>query len=287
MYTILECGLVNSWYKRHANERIVGGKDTIPYEYGWQVYLQFKHGNDEMQHCGGSVINDRVLLTAAHCVYKKIDTKVEGLVRPEQVKVYLNRYMRLGNRDDESRLIHVESVIPHPGFQVTGLVKDDIALLILRKPICFSCLQGKVSPLCFPNTGENLNLDGRTAKVVGWGRTNLNDPKSGSSKLQELGVKIISREKCIELTGHISDPFFVNQVKDDDKKLCAGNFKSPSEYKDPAQGDSGSPLFLTVTPGKETSIHVGITSMISMGEEATREMHHKTFTFYTRTEGRF
>lgn len=274
--------MVNSWYKRGGKGRIVGGTNTKPYEYGFQVYLKFQHG-----HCGGSIINDRIILTAAHCVYKRVDTQISGLVNPDQVLVYLNRYMRYGDRDDESRIIYVESIIPHPGFQVTGLVKDDIALLILRNPICFSCLQGKVSPLCFPKTGENLYLDERTdAIVVGWGRTNLHDPKSGASKCQQLGVRIISREKCIEMAAEL-DQFYANQVKFDDKKLCAGNFKSVAEYTDPAQGDSGSPLFLPVTPGSETNIHVGIVSMNSVGEEAIREKHNKTFTFYARTQGMF
>lgn len=57
-----ECGFSNAVLK----ERIVGGNETLPHEYPWQVAIL--DANDEIS-CGGSVISDRHILTAGHCVY--------------------------------------------------------------------------------------------------------------------------------------------------------------------------------------------------------------------------
>ena len=58
---IIVCGKVN------RASRIVGGQETEVHEYPWQVYLEVGRSM-----CGGSIISDKYILTAAHCT--------EGLV---------------------------------------------------------------------------------------------------------------------------------------------------------------------------------------------------------------
>lgn len=47
----------------------------------------------------------------------------------------------------------------------------------------------------------------------------------------------------------------------------------------------GGPLFLPAGHGSDALVHVGIASMITMGEAAVANNASKTVTFYTKTQG--
>jgi secreted trypsin-like serine protease len=53
-----ECGLANS------RLRIVGGLETRVKQYPWMTMLMY----DDRFYCGGTLINSKYILTAAHCV---------------------------------------------------------------------------------------------------------------------------------------------------------------------------------------------------------------------------
>lgn len=55
----LECGVLKS------PTRIVGGIKANPTDFPWQIVLFYQ----QKFLCGGSIINDRHILTAAHCLY--------------------------------------------------------------------------------------------------------------------------------------------------------------------------------------------------------------------------
>lgn len=57
-FPISECGYVAT------NARIVGGQDAAPGRWPWQVSLQ----SAGFPFCGGSLITDQWVLTAAHCI---------------------------------------------------------------------------------------------------------------------------------------------------------------------------------------------------------------------------
>jgi secreted trypsin-like serine protease len=50
--------------------KIVGGVETAPNEFPWQVFLVLEKANNKFVACGGSLISDRWILTAAHCLDK-------------------------------------------------------------------------------------------------------------------------------------------------------------------------------------------------------------------------
>lgn len=62
MTLLLECGLSNQ------ENRIVGGRPTIPNKYPWVARIVY----DGRFHCGASLLNNDYVITAAHCVRRYI-----------------------------------------------------------------------------------------------------------------------------------------------------------------------------------------------------------------------
>jgi len=191
-----QCGKIQS---RTAN-RIVNGKEVIKGSHPWQV-------NINSGFCGGSLINDQWVLTAAHCVEKQ---------KPEDFKVAVGQHM-IGDKAKEYTPSHL---IVHEGWGRAGM-SDDIALLKLSEKVNFGDL---VQPVCLPDKKMGIP---RQVTVTGWGRTSENGP--GSTNLLQVSVPVISNADCGKsYPGDITE-----------KMVCAG---LPEGGKDSCQGDSGGPM---------------------------------------------
>ncbi|KAM9715737.1 polyserase-2 [Menidia menidia] len=192
------------------NPRIVGGEDAAPGHWPWQASLQIFGSH----FCGGSLINEQWVLTAAHCLH--------GML-PFGVRVSLGRQTLRGENPNEiSRT--VSRVIIHPGY---GSAYDhDIALLRLSSPVEFTAY---VRPVCLAASGSVFS-SGTASWVTGWGSVREGVPLPSPQTLQEVEVPIIGNRQCSCLNSH-------DRITDN--MICAGLLKGG---KDSCQGDSGGPL---------------------------------------------
>ncbi|KAH7955561.1 hypothetical protein HPB52_001367 [Rhipicephalus sanguineus] len=136
------------------DDRIYGGYSAVPGSWPWQAGV-YTH---RYQHfCGGALINDRYILTAAHCVWSKTSTSV---------RVHLGAYARR-TVDNTEVIYKVEEVCAHPSFKPSQRNSSDIAIIKLRDPVTFT---KTISPVCLPSHKEALPV-GSKYYVTGWGST--------------------------------------------------------------------------------------------------------------------
>lgn len=216
------CGAKNGFQDQ---ERIVGGHNADIGEWPWIAAL-FNGGR---QFCGGSLIDDVHILSAAHCVAHMSSWDVARLT------------VRLGdyNIKTNSEVRHVEKkvkrVVRHRGFDSRTLY-NDIAILTLDSPVQFN---KQIRPICLPSGSSSYA--GNTATVIGWGSLRESGPQP--SILQEVNIPIWSNGDCKAKYGPAAPGGIVEHM------LCAGQAN-----RDSCSGDSGGPLM--VNNGRWTQVGV-------------------------------
>ncbi|KYN21550.1 Serine proteinase stubble, partial [Trachymyrmex cornetzi] len=216
------CGAKNG---NQDQERIVGGKNADPGEWPWMVALL----NAGRQFCGGSLIDNIHVLTAAHCVANMNSWDVARLIA------------RLGDHNikTNNEIRHIErrvkKVVRHRGFNSRTLY-NDVALLTLSEPVEFT---EQIRPICLPS-GSQL-YSGKTATVIGWGSLRESGPQPAI--LQEVSVPVWPNSECKLKYGSAAPGGIV------DSFLCAGR-----ATKDSCSGDSGGPLM--VNDGRWTQVGI-------------------------------
>ncbi len=215
-----------------AKPQSVGGEKAAPGEFPWQVaLLDGSVGNTfDAQFCGGALISERWVATAAHCVF-------DGRVEPPSAVDILVGTISLKSGGVR---IDVDTIVVHPRYD-ERTSENDIALLRLVEPV-------DVETLPPVTLGEEtaLTAAGTLATAIGWGDTLVKGERFPVD-LRKVNVPIVTNRVC---NGPRS---YAGEVKT--KMLCAG---LAAGGKDSCQGDSGGPL--VVPDGDGGFALAGITS---------------------------
>ncbi|XP_022534360.1 vitamin K-dependent protein C isoform X2 [Astyanax mexicanus] len=186
----------------------VGKKGESP----WQALILNAKGKF---HCGGVLLDESWVLTAAHC----LETSLRFSVR-------LGDYLRFTKEGDEVT-IPVSKIVSHPKYNPLT-VDNDIALLRLSTPVKFTTY---ILPACLPSRSlaeRVLHRNGTETVVTGWGKPN-ETATHYSSALSYIKVPIVDRAECAQ--------HMVNNLTQN--VLCAGII---GKIKDACEGDSGGPM---------------------------------------------
>jgi len=249
------CGIANPL------GRIVGGKDALIGQYPWLVnlgYTQEGRGGKPLFKCGGSLIGNRHVITAAHCVTEL----------PRSFKLTV---IRVGEWDLDQDIdcegsvcapppvdIEVEDVIFHESYGKPKAFQNDIAVIKLSKNVTENLY---VSPICLPynDDDENYQVTGRLGAsapiidVAGWGATTITGRKP-ATKLQTLEVSVTDSEECKEVYKERGGVLTNTQI-------CAGG----ENGKDSCVGDSGSGLMRSTPDLARSNDRWDLIGVVSFG----------------------
>ena len=202
------CGLEGLTPRIHHGDKSVAG------QFPWMVYIAHTLGRIPIQSCAGTVINDRFILTAAHCLEPP-----EPLIKDPEVFTSLGIW--IGDQTDPHNLAlcqaaGIKRVITHPDYVKDAVNMTDVALVELLRPLTFSA---SLTPICLPDFTDFDNF-----LAAGWGYTDheMNDPEC----LMQADLAVVSEAACREVYSGISD-----------HEMCAGD-----EERNVCPGDSGGPL---------------------------------------------
>ncbi|XP_074535690.1 coagulation factor X [Halichoeres trimaculatus] len=219
--------------------RIVGGDLQRPGGSPWQVLLRRADGYG---FCGGTLVSDRWVVSAAHCLEQTAD------------------HITLGDFDKRrpdpgEQLIKVQRVFVHPHFH-SFTFDSDIALLYLSQPV----VRGPTAiPACLPDPhlSKYLLQKGNRGVVTGWGLTRYLG--RSSRFLRKVTLPVVSYEDCTATTEQVIT----------DNMFCAGYLEVSM---DACSGDSGGPF---VVHYKGTWF---LTGVVSWGEKCAAKGKYGVYT---------
>ncbi|KAK9759200.1 Trypsin [Popillia japonica] len=198
--------------------RILGGYDVETYKYPWFVALK----RMDIVHCGGTLISDNFVVTAAHCFNKFLKAVESGFMKVEDIFTPVLGAYNICQHEDTQREFKIKAIHIHEKYQKEKHF-NDIALVELNEPAT------NFEKCDLPNKAISEDERPKEVFVAGFG---------------DLEWTTIARS-------------MLNKQQADGKALqnafCAGYLSGSA---DTCRGDSGGPLFVVDSSGGSTLIGI-------------------------------
>jgi secreted trypsin-like serine protease len=226
-----------------ARTKVVGGETAALKNWPGLAVLRVNASGPKqaLYVCGGAAINDRWVVTAAHCLeglgagLKTSFVDARGRAREGVLEVVLgvDDLDRVGDK----HVFEVERVVIKEGYKNAAKSGNDIALIRLKRPY-----DGPVVRLSLSSKTDPPTPPGAQVRVAGFGSLQFRAPvqsyrradgqeyAAGSRQLLETAIPTVATETCSKR--------YPND-KIDAEQICAGLEEGG---KDSCQGDSGGPL---------------------------------------------
>ncbi|XP_055697134.1 serine protease grass-like [Phlebotomus papatasi] len=212
-------------------DKVAYGEKTALFEYPWMALLRYRDSDGFSFRCGGSLITDRYVLTAAHCIARlRSGIDVYSVVLGEYDVRYDEDCQTIGDEticSPPTQEILKDLLLPHPKYN-TPKFANDIGLIRLRDRADTN--RDNIKPVCLPYTQQLQRMQLRRLVATGWGTT---ENMTTSNDLLKVSLPVVDNSRCQRV--YLSLKWTPNQ-------FCAGG----ENNVDTCKGDSGGPL---VYPG--------------------------------------
>ncbi|CRL05183.1 CLUMA_CG018098, isoform A [Clunio marinus] len=224
---------------------IVGGEEAIVGEFPHMTAIGSTEGEKIFWICGASLISEKFILTAAHCVSRRTLTLPELIARVTDQK--LNR----NNEEIQPYDFGIKKIIVHPDYR-SRLKYNDIALMELDKEAIFSI---DLRPACLYQSSE---VEETVGQAIGWGATSY--AGQYSDKLLKGDLNFVSNFECNKSYNEEPDHLPYGIIS---SQVCAGD---SSRQRDTCQGDSGGPLQVLKYRKEDYKVYYEIIGITSFGQ---------------------
>jgi trypsin len=201
-----------------------------PTRYPYYAYVGIVASNGSFKQCGGTLIHEDIILTAAHCYDASFD-KSQSFA---EVGLYNTNAFDYFPTDNA---FYFDTIVKHPNYNPSG-EQNDVMIIKLSKAVT------SVKPVKF-NWDKSVPATGVEETLMGFG-AEQQGASSGSTLLREVKVKAVSYQECAKKYG--------GSTINEDRNICAF-----ADGKDSCQGDSGGPAIIAGT-SSANDLQVGIVS---------------------------
>ncbi|XP_030828965.1 uncharacterized protein LOC593350 [Strongylocentrotus purpuratus] len=211
-----------------ANGRVVGGTTANHGSAPFMVRIREKRTDKVVDPwtfiCGATLLDQRWILTAAHCMFDKH----ENLIRKENMDLFFGDYDSKFTEETEKSRQPAEMIV-HEDFDKTNY-DNDIALIRIDPPLWE--FTPYIRPICLaPGVlASSIMETDNNGRVTGWGQESVGS--STSRFMKEVELPIVDRQTC-------EDSIDEDEGEFTDNMFCAGY---DSGKKDSCEGDSGGPF---------------------------------------------
>uniref|UniRef100_A0A182SK63 Peptidase S1 domain-containing protein n=1 Tax=Anopheles maculatus TaxID=74869 RepID=A0A182SK63_9DIPT len=158
------------------------GVDAEPGQWPWHAIVFRKDDIGGINYkCGGTIIDESIVLTSAHCVFGN------GVLKPTKLSIHVGR---IHLTEEYTQKFDAKEIMLHPKFSGTK-VDNDIALIRLASNITMTRF---VQPVCLWTLDDNPNLIvGKNGTIVGF---SLTEQKIISEHLKQTSVGVVDALTC-------------------------------------------------------------------------------------------
>lgn len=279
-----------------SGARVIGGEVAAQGAWPWQVALVLNGRpiSAEAQFCGGTIVLDTWVLTAAHCIHMQDANGIYRDLNPAAISIVVGTNELSPGKGD---VVPVSAIFRHPRYNGDEFDNDIALIRLSRAP------RSNYRTITVPDAefGDLLDQPGVRTVVTGWG---LTEGAQRTHLMRQAEIEMLDRDVCnqqmlevraqaaAQAIGLAAQVFGLNQSETErvwselishvreplsENMLCSGTYEGG---KTSCNGDSGGPLVVPLGDGQ--FIQAGVVSW-GMSDSSTQSCSETAFfSAYTR-----